>query len=167
MTSREERFDAIYREHAAAVLAYARRRAPAELADDVVAETFLVCWRRLDRVPVEPLPWLYAVARRTLANQRRALRRRHGSEQPLPITLAAAESGDRTLAAALAQLRERDRELLLLVAWEGLSLAEAAAVLGCSAVACRVRFHRARKRLAALLEPSSPIRLSHPEGARR
>jgi RNA polymerase sigma-70 factor (ECF subfamily) len=164
----EQRFEAIYREHAAAVLAYARRRATAAVAEEVLADTFLVCWRRLDRVPEEPLPWLYAVARKTLANERRAARRRQGHEQPLVAEVAVVgELSDGPLAGALAQLGDGDRELLLLVAWEGLSLAEAATVVGCTAVACRVRFHRARKRLAALLEPSTPIRLPDPQGAQR
>jgi RNA polymerase sigma-70 factor (ECF subfamily) len=65
------RFEQIYEAHRASVSAFVRRRAPEFVVEDVVSETFLVCWRKLDRVPDEPLPWLYAVARRTLANQRR------------------------------------------------------------------------------------------------
>ena len=147
-----ERFDSIYRRHRAAVTAYARRRAPAETAEDVVAETFLVCWRRLDRVPDEPLPWLYAVARKTLANQRRAAARQlrpaavPASADPVPF------ERDPVLGTAFARLSERDREVLRLVAWEGLALRDAAAVLGCTAVAGRVRYHRAKKRLAERLE---------------
>lgn len=69
------RFEQIYEEHREAVRAFIRRRAPEAVVEDVVSETFLVCWRKLDRVPDEPLPlpWLYAVARKTLANQRRRL----------------------------------------------------------------------------------------------
>lgn len=63
-----QRFEQIYAEHREAVRAYVRRRAPEALVDDVVSETFLVCLRRIDRVPPEPLPWLYAVAWKTLAN---------------------------------------------------------------------------------------------------
>src|SRR5205085_10739071 len=70
-----ERFEQIYEEHREAVRAFVRRRAPESVVDDVVSETFLVCWRKLDRVPAEPRPWLYAVARKTLANQRRRLAR--------------------------------------------------------------------------------------------
>jgi RNA polymerase sigma factor (sigma-70 family) len=167
-----DRFEQIYRRHREAVAAYARRRAPANTAEDVVAETFLVCWRRLERVPEEPLPWLYAVARKTLANQRRAAARQ--------TTTAAAEIpaevprvvGDPALAIAFARLSERDREVLRLVAWEGLSLREAATVLGCSAVACRVRFHRAKKRLAGRLDELEPHGAAapprpHPKGATR
>jgi RNA polymerase sigma-70 factor (ECF subfamily) len=149
--SPEERFDEIYRLHAAAVLAYARRRAPRELAEEVVAETFLVCWRRLDRVPDDALPWLYAVARRTLANQRRAAARTEPAAHE-PVAVPAPDVSDPTLALAFAGLPEHDRELLALVAWESLSLREAAVALGCSTGSCRVRLHRARRRLARRLE---------------
>jgi RNA polymerase sigma-70 factor (ECF subfamily) len=155
-----ERFEQIYNQHREAVCAFVRRRAPESVVEDVVSETFLVCWRRLDRVPAEPLPWLYAVARKTLANQRRRLERdeRLGGA---PSASAAAEPepiGDTALAAAFAALSERDREVLRLVAWEGLSLGQAAVVLGCSAVACRVRYHRAKTRLARRLEAAANFR---------
>ena len=146
-----ERFEEIYRRHRAAVAAYARRRAPADAAEDVVAETFLVCWRRLERVPDEPLPWLYAVARKTLANQRRAAARQATTAGGERSVDTAGFEGDPALGTAFARLSERDREVLRLVSWEGLSLRDAAAVLGCSAVACRVRFHRAKRRLAKQL----------------
>jgi RNA polymerase sigma-70 factor (ECF subfamily) len=150
--SAEERFQEMYRRHRPAVVAYARRRAPADTVEDVVADTFLVCWRKLERVPDEPLPWLYAVARKTLANQRRAAARQTTraigeiSEEPVLF------EGDAALGGAFSRLSERDQEVLRLVAWEGLSLREAATVLGCSAVACRVRFHRAKRSLAERLQ---------------
>ena len=70
--TRNERFESLFREHHAAVRGYALRRGPPDMAPDVVAETFLVAWRRLDDVPADPLPWLYGVARRGLANARRS-----------------------------------------------------------------------------------------------
>ena len=155
-----ERFEEIYEEHRDAVRAFVRRRAPASVVDDVVSETFLVCLRKLERVPAEPLPWLYAVARKTLANQRRRLERddRLG-DVALASEVAEPEPvGDIALAAAFAALSERDREVLRLVAWEGLSLGQAAVVLGCSAVACRVRYHRAKTRLARRLEAATNFR---------
>jgi RNA polymerase sigma-70 factor (ECF subfamily) len=165
--SAEQRFDEIYRKHAGAVTAYARRRAPASTVDDVVADTFAVCWRKLDRVPEDALPWLYAVARKTLANQRRKAR----PEVPLAeLPAEPAVERDPTLGLALAALSERDREVLRLVAWEGLSLAEAAVVLGCTTVACRVRFHRAKRRLRARLdelEAAAARPRLDPEGATR
>jgi RNA polymerase sigma factor (sigma-70 family) len=159
-----ERFERIYEEHADAVRAYIRRRAPEAVVDDVVADTFLVCLRRIDDVPESSLPWLYGVARKTLANERRKRERRAA----LPIDLGAARepAGDPVLAAAFARLTDADREVLRLVAWEGLAPREAAVVLGCSAAACRVRFFRAKARLAALLEAPAPFRPA-PKGAFR
>jgi RNA polymerase sigma-70 factor (ECF subfamily) len=168
-----ERFDEIYRSHVDAVYAYARRRSSQQVAEEVTAETFLVCWRKLDRLPAEPLPWLYGVARKTLANARRAderqARARGAAADPALEEVGIAE--DAALADAFASLGPADREVLALVAWEGLSLGEAAVTLGCSALACRVRFHRAKQRLAKRLaelevdgDASRPVHRSHPEG---
>jgi len=116
------RFEQIYEEHREAVRVFVRRRAPDSMVEDVVSETFLICWRKLDRVPDEPLPWLYAVARKTLANQRRRLAReqRAGAVDPVPAVAEPEPVGDTILAAAFAVLSERDREVLRLIAWEGL-----------------------------------------------
>jgi RNA polymerase sigma-70 factor, ECF subfamily len=165
------RFERLWRECAPAVAAYVRRRAPADVAEDVVAETFLVAWRRLDRVPEDALPWLYGVARRTLANQRRSEVRRVALAERLDLELppVTGERPDSCVVEALAALGERDRELLMLVAWEGVTPTEAAVVLGTSAVACRVRLHRARGRLAAALaarESAQPLPQPHPKEAR-
>jgi RNA polymerase sigma-70 factor (ECF subfamily) len=137
-----------------------RRRAPEFVVEDVVSETFLVCWRKLERVPDEPLPWLYAVARKTLANQRRRLarERRLGAAAADAAFAGLEPVGDTHLAAAFTALSERDREVLRLVAWEALSLGEAARVLGCSTVACRVRYHRAKNRLARKLDAAGAFR---------
>jgi RNA polymerase sigma-70 factor (ECF subfamily) len=150
------RFEQIYADHREAVRAYVRRRAPEALVDDVVSETFVVCLRRIDQVPPQPLPWLYAVAWKTLANERRRQGRiAHTQESPV----AAPEPvGDGVLANAFNSLNERDREVLRLVAWEGLSLADAAIVLGCSGLGCRVRYHRAKTRLASRLEAAGSFR---------
>ena len=75
-----ERFEQIYEQHRDAVPGFVRRRAPEAVVDDVVADTFVVCLRRIDDVPESPLPWLYAVARKTLANERR----KRGRDVPLP-----------------------------------------------------------------------------------
>lgn len=146
--------EALFREHADAVHAYASRRAGAGSADDVVSEVFAVAWRRIDDVPDPALPWLLGCARRVLANQRRgerragALRSRLASSQACPLTT---DEGDGLLREALNELGGRDREVLLLTAWEGLGPAETAIVLGCSKGAAAVRLHRARKRLEAAL----------------
>jgi RNA polymerase sigma-70 factor (ECF subfamily) len=152
-----QRFEQIYAEHCEAIRAYVRRRAPEAVVDDVVSETFLVCLRKIDRVPPEPLPWLYAVARKALANERRRrVRTAHG--QLLPVFGEPDPVGDGVLAAAFNALNESDREILRLVAWEGLSLADAATVLGCSGLACRVRYHRAKSRLASRLAAVASFR---------
>jgi RNA polymerase sigma-70 factor, ECF subfamily len=169
---RRVRFELLYGEHAPAVKAYVLRRAQASVADDLVAEVFMVCWRRLDELPAEPLPWLLGVARRALSTQRRgerrgaALRRRLaesdatvgavGAASPevgrLPPASGSVGAGaGGALRVALEQLSESDREILLLIAWEGLSPTQAAAVLGVKAATVRVRLHRARRRLARAL----------------
>jgi RNA polymerase sigma factor (sigma-70 family) len=152
----ETRFRRLYAEHGREVLAYAlRRTADAEDAADILAETFLVAWRRAGEVPAggEARLWLYGVARRALANQRRGERRRDRLTQRLRSELAAAIPSDSMPAreddrvrAALARLHPDDREVLRLTAWEGLSPSEAACALGVSAVAARSRLHRARRR---------------------
>ncbi len=152
------RYASIYDGHYRAVLAYARRRTSD--ADDVVAETFLTAWRRLDAVPSgdATLPWLYGVARRVIANQRRGGRRRSNlalrlvGQVPPPRPgiedgLVANETHQAVLA-ALAQLKADDQEVLRLVVWETLSHRQAAQVLGCAESAVAVKVHRARARLS-------------------
>ncbi len=152
MVGARERFEALYAAHAGAVYAYARRRTDAATADDLVAEVFLVAWRRFDEVPAESLPWLLGVARRLLANSRRgetrraALKHRLEGEGPGPAE-PGPELGDSEVLRALRSLSGRDQEVLLLVAWDGLDRAQAAATLGISTGAFAVRLHRARRRL--------------------
>jgi RNA polymerase sigma-70 factor (ECF subfamily) len=159
-----QRFEQIYAEHVDAIRAYIRRRAPEDVVDDVVADVFLVCWRRLDDLPSDALPWLYAVARKTLANDRR--RRARTAYSPIDVGHEPEPVGDSTLARAFAELSDTDREVLRLVAWEGLSLRDAARVLDCSPVACRVRYHRAKSRLASRLSAAASF-CPRPKGATR
>jgi RNA polymerase sigma-70 factor (ECF subfamily) len=163
----ELRFERLYAQHGRAVLAYAVRRASVDDAADIVAETFLVAWRRLDDVPVEDARlWLYGVARRVLANQQRSERRRQRLadrlRQELPAVLEAVPALDAqagAVEAALAQLGPEDREVLRLSAWEELMPVEIATVLGVSPVAVRSRLHRARRRLrSALRRTREPAR---------
>jgi RNA polymerase sigma-70 factor (ECF subfamily) len=132
-------------------------------ADDVVAETFLVAWRRLDDVPEDdPLPWLLAVARNLWLNQRRGDRRYAALLRRLPLpayTPSPEESQDLDVVhRALGAIGEQDREILRLVAWDGLSSAQAGEVIGCSPGAARLRLHRARRRLAAEMAKRSGAR---------
>ncbi len=166
----EERFEAIYEQHRDALTAYLRRRTSADAVEDLVADTFAVCWRKLDTVPPEALPWLYAVARKTLANHYRASLRGAPllTEQSSPAEVDLPD--DPILGVAFARLGGQDREVLRLVAWEQLSFREVSAVLACSPVACRVRFHRAKRRLARHLEQletasTAPQPQPQPKGA--
>jgi RNA polymerase sigma-70 factor (ECF subfamily) len=141
-------------EHADRVHAYARRHVGPSAADDIVSETFLVAWRRLDVVPDPALPWLLGVAR----NLSRARQRADGrtlvtavAEQSVPDFAEAADT-DHDLVEALRALPPVDREVLYLVGWEDLSNIDAAAVLGCSTKTFGVRLHRARARLRRQLD---------------
>lgn len=155
----ERRFADLYRENAREVLGYALRRSvdPDEAAD-VVAETFLVAWRRLAEVPPDDAArlWLYGTARRVLANHDRGARRRDRLTErlrgelcrELPTALPQEES---VFLQALAELKDTDRELLMLIGWEELTPTQAAEVLGISPFAARTRLHRARRRLRGRL----------------
>lgn len=158
---RERGFDGLFERYHRAILAYALRRTPSlPDAEDAAAETFVIAWRRRADAPEEPLPWLYAIARRVLANQRRAgdrrarlLERIRSQPQDVPTPLGGG-TGE-PVVAALRRLRPDDQELLRLVAWEGLSHAEIAVVLSISVNAVAIRLHRARRRFAeALGEPT-------------
>lgn len=170
-TTNEQRFTALYREHHSAVDAYVRRRLGGSSAsDDVVAEVFLTAWRRIEAIPRKAvLPWLYATARRTLANTYRAEQRRldlveEVARQPHGHAADPAEgvAGQLAMAAAFAALSESDREVLRLVLWEDLPARQAAKAIGCSTAAFHVRLHRARARLRHHLDlvqhnPAHPV----------
>jgi RNA polymerase sigma-70 factor, ECF subfamily len=159
--TRQERFEAVFRAHVAAVRRYVARRTE-DGVEDVVAETFTTAWRRLEAVPVDAGPWLLATARRVLANQRRATRRREALSERLTAQVPGVvlhEPDDpraEAVFAALARLGERDRELLLLVERDGMSRDDAATVLGISRAQVRVRLHRARRRFAARYAELAP-----------
>ncbi len=146
--------------HHAALYAFARRRVSERaLIEDVLADTFLVAWRRRAEIPDPALPWLYGVCLRTISTHRRSGRRRARlrgrlSSQPEmsgrdPADLHAARS---EINRAFAQLSEGERETLRLIAWDGLSTEDAAKVLGITPGAFRVRLHRARRALEKHLD---------------
>jgi RNA polymerase sigma-70 factor (ECF subfamily) len=159
LISARARFDALFSSYRRPVLAYAMRRTttPAD-AEDATAEAFTIAWRKIDAIPTdEPLPWLYAVARRVLANQRRGRGRRERLTALLRVDDVATpepagEDHDGPAFVALATLSPADQELLRLVAWEELGNREVAQVLGISANAVAIRLHRARSRVAAALD---------------
>lgn len=156
--NRRQRFEALAGEVAAPVLRYAMRRTDAHTADDVLAETLLVAWRRFDEIPIDAaLPWCYTVAHNCLANLTRGARRqrqlaaRVAALDPPQTVESAPDPVDPELQEALTRLRPEDREILQLWVWEELTPGEIAAVLGVNTNAVHVRLHRARNRLAALL----------------
>lgn len=159
---RVARFEQLHAEHGRALLGYLLRRATSDDAVDVLADVLLVVWRRLDEVPAGPSarPWLYAIARRTLANHRRGVRRRDQLTARLRIQVREALPGGwedqaherDVVAVALARLEEHDREVLQLTAWEGLTPTDIATALRLPATTVRSRLRRARLRLLVELE---------------
>lgn len=157
----EARLARLVRAHHGQVLAYARRRlGDWQAAEDLAAEVFVVAWRRLADVPPEPLPWLYRAARWLLLNEYRKASRRRVAEQragersgPTEDPGVRVTEADRVVR-ALAALPERDRELLMLIGWEGLTVGQAATVMAVPAPLVSVRLHRARRRLASRLAQS-------------
>jgi RNA polymerase sigma-70 factor (ECF subfamily) len=156
----EHEFAALYAKNYQSLLGYALRRCQSpDDAADVVAETFTIAWRRADDMPSgdEARLWLYGVARRVVANHSRGERRHSIKTAMLRDELASAPAvvparlEDTPVAQAFGELPDGDRELLALVAWEGLGNAEIAKVLGCSRNAVSIRLHRARKRFARVL----------------
>jgi RNA polymerase sigma factor (sigma-70 family) len=164
-TKRRHRFEELYAAHRVPVLGYALRRTDnTDDAADVLAETFLIAWRRLDEVPAgdQARLWLYGTARRILANHRRGERRRLALADRLRAELAVTyrrpdqAGGVAEIAAAFRRIPQPDQEVLALAGWEGLDPGQIAAVVGCSRNAARIRLHRARRRLTAEIErPSS------------
>lgn len=161
---------------------YLHRRADPSTVDDVLADTLLVMWRRLDDVPDgdSVLAWSYGVARRCLANSRRSAHRRdrlveriaHDPSTPMTTAVVAADERDVLLDDALARLSDADRELVHLWAWEGLAPREIAVVVDSTANAISIRLHRLRRRLAdeltAVAVPPRKDRpaVGHEQGAR-
>jgi RNA polymerase sigma factor (sigma-70 family) len=169
--TREARLRSLFEENSMRVLAYALRHIGASAAQDVVSEVFLVAWRRIDHVPEDALPWLLVIARNTIGNRRRGLARQQRLADQLASLERASTSASgadeialerRAMLAALADLSPTEREALLLTAWDGLSVIQAAEVAGCSRRAFELRLHRARNRLRRVLaaedEPHPPGR---------
>lgn len=162
MTDDSHRFTTMYDQCRQRVWAYVVSRAGRQVADEVVSETFAIAWRRFDDVPDNALPWLLGVARNVLRDNIRAEIRR----ESLTNDLQSWTEGDHAeqvaeriaVVNALLSLPEDDRELLILVAWQGLTPRDAARVVGCTAATFRVRLHRARKRFAQAMESQPVVR---------
>ena len=158
---RRRRFDALFASYSSDIVSYCVWRAgSASDAQDAAAEVFLTAWRRLDDLAEGDAArvWLYATARKVIANQRRSSRRRAALHERLAFEVVAAlqdsssDSEEVAVHEALRRLGPRDREVLLLAEWEGLSPAQIASVLGCPTVTARGRLHRARRRFRAAFE---------------
>jgi RNA polymerase sigma-70 factor (ECF subfamily) len=154
--ARQQRFEAVARTILEPLRRYLARRTDAATADDVLAETLLVCWRRFDELPDDPLPWSYGVARNCLANAQRGVRRQQRLAAKIAVVDPPADSvqgpgesegHDVDIDRALAALREEDAELVRLWAWERLTPAEIAEVLGITPNAASIRLHRVREKL--------------------
>jgi RNA polymerase sigma-70 factor (ECF subfamily) len=161
----EPRFEQLYWRNHRDLLAFIRRRVPLDAAEDVLAETFVVAWRRLEDIPDEERAWLFGVARNVIRNAYRAEARQRA------LHVRVADEVERTasdvgrfddaiasradLVSSWNQLSETEQEVIALVAWDGLSNGEAAQVVGVTTSAFAVRLFRARRRLLHLIERRS------------
>ena len=167
----ETRFEQLFRDTRTDLLAYILRRSQsAEDAADALAETYLIAWQKLDAIPIgeQARLWLFGVARNLLLKGASRGRSRHALVERLAAELRSvqppqapvADVRSSALLAALGTLSERDREIMLLTAWEGLTPKQIATVVGTPVNIVRVRLHRARTRLkrdlAASPRPVAP-----------
>ena len=166
LATRRQRFEEVYATARDPLVRYLARRAAPDAVEDLFADVMTVAWQRLEGVPIgAEVAWMLGVARKVLANHRRAngrfgrLLERLVLAQPRSMDLGVppAASGDPDLAAAIASLSDGDAELLRLWAWDDLAPREIAAVLGIGANAATVRLHRARRRLRVVLERAAPV----------
>jgi RNA polymerase sigma-70 factor (ECF subfamily) len=172
-------FAAIFDRHSGEILRYAHARLGADLAEDVTAETFLAAFRhrgRYDTAHADARPWLYGIAIREIGKHKRAETRRLRALRSAPQDVITADFSGRSaervaaqrlrprLVAALTGLRRQDRELLLLVAWAGLSYEEAAAATGATVSAVKSRLHRIRKRTREALGEVNPMHKENHDG---
>jgi RNA polymerase sigma-70 factor (ECF subfamily) len=173
--ARAERFTELYREHHPFVLRFTLRRLRAlDAAQDATVATFAVVWSRFDEAPDLPRAWIYRIARSIVSlelRQRMRDERVPGAPGSSRLRLAEHDIEDDPVLRALSRLREDDREVLQLRAWENLSGAEIGEVLGCSPNDAAVRLHEAQQRLKELLgsapRPPSGVRPATPDEARR
>ena len=160
--SEAERFTDLYRSQHQKIFDFACRRVGAEVALEVVSETFLVAWRKFSDLPDEIVPWLYRVASFEIANQRRRQVRSDRLHSAIALdqrdTQAAGPISDLSgdVAAAFESLSDGDQEILRLATWERVTMAEGASVVGCSVSAYRMRLHRACARLGKRVRDAKP-----------
>jgi GDPmannose 4,6-dehydratase len=172
---RSARFDALYSAHRPSIAAYVRRRVVEHDVDDVIAQVFLIAWRRLAAIPPPPEDrlWLFGVARRMVADHRRSTVRRRRLSQRLaeeargpvgPVPVSTFETMQWRVDRAMQALRPPEREVLRLVLWDGASHADAAALLGCTANAAELRYRRARNRFREAFLAAAPAGRARAQG---
>jgi RNA polymerase sigma factor (sigma-70 family) len=174
-------FAGIFDRHGEEILRYAHARLGPDLAEDITAETFLAAFRRRDSYDTsraDARPWLYGIAVRLIGKHRRAEARYRRMLQSVPADRFAEDFGDRSaervtaerlrpcLAAVLNELPAGDRELLLLIAWAGLTYRETAQALGLTVSAVRSRLNRIRARTRTALGGVNPARIQEEESDR-
>lgn len=162
-----EQFALLFDRHGPAIQRYLVRRLGADTAEDLVAETFLTAFhkrKRYDPTRGDARPWLYGIATNLVSRHRRAEVRWYRLRQAVPperdqenhadevAAQVTAQAMGRLLAVALAELAERDRDVLLLIAWEGLAYDEVAAALGIPVGTVRSRLNRARRKVREVLD---------------
>jgi RNA polymerase sigma-70 factor, ECF subfamily len=166
-----ERLTEVFDRYYVEIHGYVARRLGRSLAEDVASETFLIAFdrrRRYDVAYPSARPWLYGIASNLVARHRRAEVRRYRALSRADVTHAVEGHAEGVagrldaralrgrLAAALVDVADRDREVLMLVAWAALSLEEAARALGIPAGTARSRLHRARRKTRAALADADP-----------
>jgi RNA polymerase sigma factor (sigma-70 family) len=169
------RFAELYDRYAPDIHRYAARRVGESSADDVVAETFLVAFRRRDRFDPSrgaARPWLYGIASNLIAGYRRSEVKQYRVAARTAVDPVAPDHHDhiedrvaaaavtRQLGAALTRLSQGDREVLLLVAWESLTYDEVAQALDIPIGTVRSRLNRARKKVRKALGGVDPTAAS-------
>jgi RNA polymerase sigma factor (sigma-70 family) len=174
-------FAGIFDRHGEEILGYAHARLGPDLAQDITAETFLAAFRRRDSYDTsraDARPWLYGIAVRLIGKHRRTEARYRRMLQSVPADRCTEDFGDRSaervtaerlrprLLGVLDALPARDRELLLLIAWAGLTYEETAQAMGLTVSAVRSRLNRIRVRTRTALGGANPARIGEQENDR-
>ncbi|MFS0729976.1 RNA polymerase sigma factor [Curtobacterium sp. 1P10AnD] len=161
--SRERSLRAALENSAVDLLSYLRRRTDADEAPDLLGETFVVAWRRVDDLPDDAegtRMWLFGIARVVVLNHARGVRRRwaladrlRGHAALMPATAPPADEHT-AVRDAVARLEPDMAELVRLVHWDGFTIADAARVIGVPASTARSRYQRAKELLRSALDPT-------------
>lgn len=169
-------FERLYHANYRRVVGFLSRRLHPDVVDDATSEVFAIAWRRRADVPDEPIGWLIGVASNVIAQHYRAKSRLERLIEEERTRAIMARPGDMqqqvadriASITALLSLAEQDRDAILLIAWDSLTMTEAAGAADCSPGTFRVRLSRARTRLRAALaeaEDAPEFRYQHDRSA--